>query len=182
VHGGFLAALSEVWVDVAAHIIAEQKRAARPLWIVGHSLGAALATVAANLCCDDSEFGLKGIYTYGSPRVGDRGFGARIRVPVFRFRNDSDVVSHLSLGLVFHHVGRLQFIDGAGHLHRDVPDTIELMFESGARMVSARDAVTIQHAIRIGGSDLPLPGFLADHAPINYGILAWNCYEAEFSP
>jgi triacylglycerol lipase len=49
-HDGSLAALREVWADVAGHISAEQKRAARPLWIVGHSLGAALATVAANLC------------------------------------------------------------------------------------------------------------------------------------
>ena len=26
--------------------------------------------------------------------------------------------------------------------------------------------------------ELPLPGFLADHAPINYSVLVWNCYDA----
>jgi hypothetical protein len=31
------------------------------------------------------------------------------------------------------------------------------------------------------GHDLPLPGFLADHAPINYAIVIWNCYEASRS-
>jgi hypothetical protein len=28
------------------------------------------------------------------------------------------------------------------------------------------------------GGAAPLPGFIADHAPINYAIRAWNCYEA----
>jgi hypothetical protein len=27
-------------------------------------------------------------------------------------------------------------------------------------------------------SGLPVPGFLADHAPINYSVLAWNVYDA----
>jgi alpha-beta hydrolase superfamily lysophospholipase len=54
VHAGFLAALGEVWTTVEAHVKAEQAKKSRPLWITGHSLGAALATLAANLCCDDS--------------------------------------------------------------------------------------------------------------------------------
>ena len=35
--------------------------------------------------------------------------------------------------------------------------------------------------LRNSGPDLPLPGFLADHAPINYAIVVWNCYEASRS-
>ena len=179
VHAGFLAALREVWTDVATHLKTEQASTPRPLWITGHSLGAALATLAANLCEDDGVFRLKGVSTYGSPRVGDPGFGARIRVPVYRFRNDSDIVPHLPLGLLFRHVGRLQFIDGAGHLHTNMASAMELMLDPGAHLVSSRDALTLQGLMRTGVDDLPVPPFLADHAPINYSVSLWNCYDAE---
>lgn len=180
VHAGFLKALSEVWGDVAAHLTAEQTRSARPLWITGHSLGAALATLAANLCSDDAAFRLQGLYTFGSPRTGDADFGAHIRVPVFRFRNDSDIVPHLPLGLVFRHVGHLQFIDGAGHLHRNLTSAMELMLDPAAHLLSSRDVLTIQGMLRSSEAfDMPLPGFLADHAPINYSILAWNIYDRD---
>ena len=179
VHAGFLAALGEVWPQTVAHVRAEQARQPRPLWITGHSLGAALATLAANLCSDDPSLRLQGVYTFGSPRVGDAGFRARIRVPVFRFRNDSDLVPHLPLGLLFRHVGALQFIDGAGHLHRNLTSARELMLDPGAHLLSAKEAMTLRGAMRTGEElDFPLPGFLADHAPINYSVLLWNCYDA----
>jgi hypothetical protein len=179
VHAGFLAALGEVWAPVETHLRDEQARKSRPLWITGHSLGAALATLAANRCCDDPSLRLQGVYTFGSPRVGDPGFGARIRVPVFRFRNDSDLVPHLPLGVVFRHVGRLQFIDGAGHLHPDLTSARELMLDPGAHLLSAKEAMTLKALMGTGPAiELPLPGFLADHAPINYSILVWNRYDA----
>jgi hypothetical protein len=122
---------------------------------------------------------LHGVYTFGSPRVGDRRFGARITALVFRFRNDSDIVPHLPLGLVFRHVGSLQFIDGAGHLHSDPTPVMELMLDPGAHVLSANEAMTLRGMMRTGEAlELPVPGFLADHAPINYSVLVWNCYDA----
>jgi hypothetical protein len=179
VHAGFLIALREVWPRVAAHLRAEQVKRQRPLWITGHSLGAALATIAANLCYDDPDSGLQGLYTFGSPHVGDPAFGARIRVPVFRFRNDSDIVPHLPLGLLFRHVGALQFIDGAGYLHANLRSELELLLDPGAHLLSVKEAMTMQGMITTDEAlELPLPGFLADHAPINYSVLVWNCYDA----
>ena len=179
VHAGFLGALGEVWPQTVTHLKAEQVRKQRPLWITGHSLGAALAVIAANLCSDDPALGLQGVYTFGSPRVGDLGFGARIRVPVFRFRNDSDIVPHLPLGLLFRHVGRLQFIDGAGHLHRNLTSAMEMLLDPGVHLLSAEEAMTLQGVMHTGEAvELPVPGFLADHAPINYSVLVWNCFDA----
>jgi hypothetical protein len=180
VHAGFLAALAAVWKDeVAGRIRDEQAQHQRPVWITGHSLGAALATIAANLCSDDAGLHLAGVYTYGSPRVGDERFGAAIRVPVYRFRNDSDLVPHVPIGLVFRHVGQLQFIDSGGHLHRNVPPSQELFLDPGAHLLSVRDASVLKGLMRTaGGSGLPVPGLLADHAPINYSVLAWNAYDA----
>ena len=119
------------------------------------------------------------MYTFGSPRVGDPAFGARIRVPVFRFRNDSDIVPHVPLGILFRHVGELAFIDGAGHLHRNLTTTMKAMLDPGVPLMSAREARTIQQLMRTGGAlEFPLPGFLADHAPVNYSTLVWNIYDA----
>ena len=178
VHAGFKSAIEEVWRDVSAHIRSLQTQKRRPLWICGHSLGAALATMAANLCADDPALAFAGLYTFGSPRVGDRRFGAEIRPPVvFRFQNDSDLVTHVPFGLVFQHVGALQFIDGSGHLHANVDRRAQLLLEAAAGM-SPIVAQSVAGLLKESGPDAPLPGFLADHAPINYAILLWNCYEA----
>ncbi len=179
VHGGFQSALAEVWAEVEDRLRSEQARQQRPLWITGHSLGAALATLAASRCGGDAAFKLAGAYTYGSPRVAEERFGAAIRVPIYRFRNDSDLVPHLPIGLVFRHVGKLQFLDAGGHLHRDLPASQELLVDLGAHLISVREAATLKAMMQPGAaSGLPVPGLLADHAPINYSVLAWNAYDA----
>ena len=76
VHAGFLAALREVWPQARRTRPGEQARQPRPLWITGHSLGAALSGLAATLCSDEPSLRLQGVYTFGSPRVGDAGIGA----------------------------------------------------------------------------------------------------------
>jgi len=177
VHAGFKHALEEVWTDVSGYILSLQTTLKRPLWIAGHSLGAALGTIAANLCSDNPTLGFAGLYTYGSPRVGNRGFGKRIPPKVvFRFQNDSDIVTQLPLGFGFHHVGAVEFIDGAGHLHPGVDRATQLFLQTSSNLSSVA-ALSIAGLLSAGG-DLPMPGFLADHAPLNYAILVWNCYEA----
>lgn len=178
VHSGFLGAIREVWVDVSAHVTALQLARRRPLWITGHSLGAALATLAANLCSDRPQLGLVGLYTYGSPRVGDRKFGQRIAVPVWRFRHNTDIVTHLPVGFVFRHVGRLQFIDSNGHFHRDQTRLEELTINMGSVNPTNSRARRLAEQLRAEPFGA-VPGFLADHAPINYAIRVWNCYEAQ---
>ena len=180
VHAGFLDAAHEVWPDVAAYIATLQRAAARPLWITGHSLGAALATVAANLCSDAfGALGLKGTYTYGSPRVGDDGFCRRIPGVVWRFRNDSDLVTHVPLGLVFRHAGVLALIDAGGHFHPDPSPTEEALFDAASTRFSAADAQHLSPFFSLVEPAIHLPGPLADHAPINYAIRLWNCYDAQ---
>jgi hypothetical protein len=182
VHGGFNKALDLVWTEALDRLRAEQARQPRPLWVTGHSLGAALATLAASRCAAEPTLRLQGGYTFGSPFVGDEGFGKAIGVPFFRFRNDADVVPFLPLGLVFRHVGRPQFIDGAGHLHQNLARVGESIFERAAQLISPREAMTLRQMFAGGmNGELPLPPFLADHAPINYSILAWNCYDASLS-
>jgi len=178
VHSGFLTALDEVWPDVSAHLRSAQQASRRPLWITGHSLGAALATIAASRCSYDSASGLTGLYTFGSPRVGDQRFAQSIHVPHWRFRNNIDVVTHVPLGLVFRHTGMLEFIDGAGHFHKNVDPQTELLLNAANVQLSIAAAENLQMMLRVAGPMALLPGLLADHAPINYAIRIWNCYDA----
>ncbi len=65
----------------------------RSIWFAGHSLGGALATVAA------ARFGLgrcNGLYTFGSPRVGDAEFCARSKVIVVSASCITTTSSHAS--------------------------------------------------------------------------------------
>jgi len=172
VHSGFLEAIRQVWSEVRAHLEALQRERQRPLWITGHSLGAALATLASNLCSHHPALCLAGTYTYGSPRVGDGAFGRVISTPVYRFQNNTDLVTHLPIGLVYDHVGQREFIDAGGHLHRHValPDWL-----------SPTDPLTLVRLQGLLGSHevrpAAVPGPLADHAPINYSTLIWNVYD-----
>ena len=68
----------------------------KPLFITGHSLGGALATIAAKRLRHDS--GIAACYTFGSPRVGDTVWVSGIRTPVYRVVNAVDVVTMLPPG------------------------------------------------------------------------------------
>ncbi len=69
VHCGFHAALEQIWAAELQPCLTRLKAAnpARTIWLTGHSLGGALATLAAARLA-----GVTGLYTFGSPRVGDR--------------------------------------------------------------------------------------------------------------
>jgi hypothetical protein len=56
----------------------------------------------------------------------------------------------------------------------------QLLLRMGAPM-SPAVAHSLSGILRTSGADAPIPGFLADHAPINYAIVVWNCYEASRS-
>ncbi len=65
VHSGFAKALLEVWPGIKAAL---QEFAAYRFLFTGHSLGAAMATLASSLQKP------RALYTIGSPRVGDQAF------------------------------------------------------------------------------------------------------------
>lgn len=177
VHGGFLDALDEVWTDLERRLRDEQARSPRPLWITGHSLGAALATLAADRLLERPALHLKGVYTFGAPRVASRAFGESLLVPVYRFRHASDIVPHLPPPGVYEHLGRLQFIGDDGQLHQDLPADAEEGLDLPGGLMIARAAMTSWSLTDGNAGGLPLPKFIADHAPLNYAIRVWNCYD-----
>jgi pimeloyl-ACP methyl ester carboxylesterase len=96
VHRGFLMAAGSVWDSIRHWLLNNYK--GQPIFITGHSLGAAVATVLAMRMQQDShEFRVTALYTFGCPRVGDvkfcRLFDEMIRH--YRYVNNNDVVTRL---------------------------------------------------------------------------------------
>src|SRR5712692_1263029 len=72
VHEGFIELINQAWPKIRDDVRQVQNdRAQRTLWITGHSLGAGLATLAAERA-RSAGFDVSGVYTWGSPRVGDK--------------------------------------------------------------------------------------------------------------
>ncbi len=137
VHSGFHKGLKEVWGNASAikgiyQCIKQFRDNNQTIWFCGHSLGAALATLAAaeyvlNGSAADVD-SVKGIYTIGQPRVGDDEFAAAFDAVLaekcFRFVNNNDVVTRVPLpGIVlkYTHVGQQLYIDSHGQLQDSIP-------------------------------------------------------------
>lgn len=73
VHTGFHNAMNSVYQSMSTAV---QNRATggRTVWLTGHSLGAALATLSAYRLQKLGGVTVKGVYTFGSPRIGNAYF------------------------------------------------------------------------------------------------------------
>ncbi len=112
-----------MWERAKARVKKLHDEKPRPIWITGHSLGAALATLACARLEMEEELEVQGLYTYGSPRVGDREFARAFEQAcpgrAFRFVHNNDVVTRVPAGvklLPYKHVGKLTYIDVKGRL------------------------------------------------------------------
>ncbi len=96
VHHGFLSIYTSCRdVIMNAYLHVSHKKT---LYITGHSLGAALATLHALDATNNSSFKKIIIYTYGSPRVGNPTFARRynqVLPTTFRIANTDDIIPML---------------------------------------------------------------------------------------
>jgi triacylglycerol lipase len=192
VHGGILQAFRAIWErpgdGVAARLARlRQQRPGRTVWLTGHSLGAALATLAADRLPDAA-----GLYTYGSPHVGDGAFVRGIRVPAARFVHGNDPVTKIAPVAPFEHpprllrplavlahVGTLRQLGaprpGADALRARLPRLV-----ADLRAGPFRPFVSVGESLRgaILGFVVDSPADdLMDHAPIHYATALWNALE-----
>ena len=86
VHTGFDAAFRSVEDQIHRHLKGSEHL---PLYVTGHSLGGALATLATWYLSGDQ---LAACYTFGAPRIGDAGLMNRYRTPIYRLVNGADPV------------------------------------------------------------------------------------------
>jgi predicted lipase len=121
VHKGFAGALDSVWNQIQS-LLNQLEDADQTIWVTGHSLGGALATLAAKRMAP--PFKPFAIYTYGQPRVGDLAFSKAFKLLEFRFVNNRDIVPTVPPRFIpgafppafYTHVGTLEFFDADGNL------------------------------------------------------------------
>ena len=156
VHKGFAQALMEIWDGVEAAL---KNIEDYTLLFTGHSLGAAMATLAASLHTPNS------LYTFGSPRVGDAGFAAAIegKLHNHRYVDCCDLVARVPPEGVFGyaHIGRPYYIDRDRAIQQRDPDDPYILTDQ----IQAETKYIQEYAWRIGDAAVRA---LADHSPVNY--------------
>lgn len=157
-HKGFVGALNEVWDRGANPLHAKLREIEGPVFYTGHSLGAALAVVAAARIEADRR--PVAVYTFGGPRCGDDTFARQhpLRDRIHRVVNNRDIVPRVPPS-VYEHTGMLHYITSD---HRLLTNPTE------REMDRDRDRDDDTHALLRG--DI-LPEQVTDHAPVNY--VAW---------
>jgi len=113
VHEGFRDAAAAVWNDVK-DALAAAIASGSPIFITGHSLGAAIAVVTADAARRELQLGNAQVYLFGCPRVGRADFVAPYNIAfgatTYRLVHGADIVPTVPPPLLgFHHVG--------GYLH-----------------------------------------------------------------
>lgn len=175
VHSGFAEALDDIWKSLSAMLASLSKN--RTVWFCGHSLGAALAALAAYRYDKTS-----GVCTIGCPYIGNPKFASafndKLRGRTLRYVNDNDVVTHVPPPLFliwrYEHVDSQRSIAPDGTISGNAPEITHFFADLIGRP---------QHVLEVieglTASTLTVaPTFFLDHMPKAYAIWMWNDYEA----
>lgn len=154
-HGGFHAALAALWPQLEPWLASVPR-----WWCTGHSLGGALAALAA-LRLQRAGHTVAGIITFGQPRCGDLDTAQALNaLPMLRIVNACDLVPRLPPArLGFKHGGQRLHLD-AGNL-RGYGATLRAHLRELPR--------NLRHGL---GALTPIE--LIDHAPLHYAIKCHN--------
>lgn len=119
-HRGFYFATERIWPQLVKYYLQrrqelrQEDQKPKGLFLTGHSLGGAMATVAASHLIE-RDFPFTGVYTFGQPRaVSARTadvFNGRARSRFHRFQNNNDVVTRVPARMMgYSHVGTYMHI------------------------------------------------------------------------
>lgn len=150
IHTGFYRALRSVWEQVSEFIDSVDKK---PIWVTGHSLGGAIATLLAYKYPEQ----IRGLYTYGSPCVGTTKFADKFNLQAvakhsFRYVHGNDFVAKV-LEIAGDRIGAVNY--------RHVGELKHLPAEARKNWVE-----------RLWNRVIPLDQ--TDHAPLYYALHTWN--------
>jgi len=116
VHAGFKKEVDKIWSQIKKQLEGKAVSKDRDTIIVtGHSLGAAMATIAISRIVDMGYNAV--LYNFGSPRVGDHKWAKQFdNIPAYRFVNNNDIVTKVPPFGFFTHIGLLMYINYYGNI------------------------------------------------------------------
>lgn len=113
VHVGFKGEVNKVWPAIERAVTGIDT-----VYVTGHSLGAAMATIAASRMQDKVE----ALITFGSPRAGNQEFVNSLAVTHYRVQNNCDDVTKVPLRLMgFVHHGTHKYMNYYGEFRDLTP-------------------------------------------------------------
>jgi triacylglycerol lipase len=181
VHHGFVRNTSFVWEQLS-QFVDDARRNKQSLWITGHSLGGAMALIAAAAFTFSGHQAVNGLYTFGQPRTGNCALTAKcnrqLRTVTFRVVNNEDIVPHMPPAIIpfliiplhgpifYRHAGQLLQFDAAGKLRTDQ----FLWWRTAWRLVGTRRR--LERQLRVARADFAP---LHDHSLAAYikKLQAW---------
>jgi triacylglycerol lipase len=122
VHRGFDREVADLWPMIERAVAENQL----PLWFCGHSLGGAMATICAYRCLRSSiPTNPEGLFTYGSPRVGNKQYVNHAKLNHFRWVNNNDIVTRVPpRWLGYRHCGTELYLDRNGRVRHEISKVI----------------------------------------------------------
>ncbi|OYP37142.1 lipase [Rhodopirellula sp. MGV] len=116
VHRGFKREVDDLWPMVETALLDNDL----PLYFCGHSLGGAMATISGGRCfLSHIQSNPTELFTYGSPRVGDRRYINYVQLDHYRFVNNNDIVTRVPPALLrYRHSGAEVYFDHNGRIRK----------------------------------------------------------------
>ncbi len=115
VHRGFKREVDDLWPRLEKALVSND----RTLWFTGHSLGGAMAAICAGRCkLSHINSTPEALFTYGSPRVGNKRYVNYVRLKYYRWVNNNDIVPRVPpRWLGYRHTGQELYLDRNGKLN-----------------------------------------------------------------
>ena len=154
VHHGFQVALDAVWPEVKVRLKELTASGDRSVWFTGHSLGAAMAVIAAGRWKNEYPKQVVSLYSFGSPGVGNQNYiDAYPEVTVVRVFDNEDQVAKTE--------GKYLCLFDWCFFDVQHPGGVTIKYIRPSKMLSKK-----LHDSSWDG--------LFDHAPIYYAKNSWN--------
>lgn len=173
VHRGFEDALDCVWEQLDTYIQSIRTNN-HEVWITGHSMGAALATICASRMPSD------GLYTFGSLRVGTKGFIKTVesKTKWYRVAHARDVATRFPLPIFYRHGGECIFVKLDGTIVHD-PSWIKMFMDRLGGTELKILILLIRVAFDRGYLTKLFLQYYINHIHYNYAVHMWNNIEID---
>lgn len=114
VHRGFKREVDDLWPRLEQALVSNE----RILWFAGHSLGGAMTAICAGRCyLSHIKSAPEAVFTYGSPRVGNKRYVNHVKLAYYRWVNNNDIVPRVPpRWLGYRHAGSEIYLNRRGRV------------------------------------------------------------------